>query len=218
MMDFFSQLQSYFAQNSAEYLRCLAEHIQITLLSLGISALIGIPLGYCCHRFQQMGRWITGIFQVLRIVPSLAVLILLIPVLGVGLLPALVALILLAVPPILMNTTTAFAQIPAFYLETAQALGMDGHQKFWRVELPTALPQILVGVKTAAVEIVASAAIAAKIGAGGLGGLILTGLGLMRTDLLVVGGGSVALLAVCIGLIFELIQRRWMPYASSLRG
>lgn len=122
------------------------------------------------------------------------------------------ALVLLAIPPILMNTATGFKEIPEFMLETAKGLGMTEKQIFWKVKVPQAMPMMFAGMKIALVEIVASAAIAAKIGAGGLGGIILTGLGLNRTDLLLIGGISVALLSLAATFLFGRIERIVMKY------
>lgn len=190
----------------------MKEHITISLLSLLISVVIGIGLGYLCVRFARTERWVMGAVQALRIVPSLAVLILLIPILGTGVKPAMTALVLLAVPPVLMNTVTGLKEVPDFMLETACGLGMTEKQVMFRVKFPLAAPLILAGIKTAMIEIVASAALAAKIGAGGLGGLIFTGLGLNRTDLLVIGGASVALLSLLSGVLLDCLDRVISPY------
>lgn len=202
MLGLWMDIQEYFSNNMTDYLLCLKEHLMISLEALVTAAAIGVPLGYLCMRSRRMEKWITGLFQVLRIIPSLAILILLIPVMGTGVKPALTALTLLAVPPILMNTAAGFEEVPSFMLETAQGLGMSERQILWKVKVPLAFPMILAGLKTAMIEIIASATIAAKIGAGGLGGIILTGLGLYRTDLLVIGGISVAALALLTGLVF----------------
>lgn len=196
----------------ADYLTVLREHVMISLMALALSAVLGVSMGYLCVRSPKLERWLVGIFQTLRIVPSLAVLILLIPVLGTGVKPALVALVLLAVPPILLNTVTGLTEVPDFMLETARGLGMTEKQVMYRVKLPMAFPLIMTGVKTAMIEIVASAALAAKIGAGGLGGLIFTGLGLNRIDLLFVGGISVALLSLLSGAVLDGIEKALTPY------
>lgn len=206
------QMRRYFSENMDSFLICLKEHVMISALAITAATLIGVSLGYACVRNKRYERWIVGLFQVLRIVPSLAVLILLIPIMGTGVRPALTALVLLAVPPVLMNTVTGFEEVPEFMLETAQSLGMTKRQILWKVEAPLALPMILTGVKTGMVEIVASATIAAKIGAGGLGGIILTGLGLNRMDLLLIGGISVALLSILAGAFLSLADRLLMSY------
>ena len=218
MADIWIKMQEYFAGNMSEYLVCVKEHITISLLALAAAALIGIPFGYLCIRHKRQEKWILGFFQVLRIIPSLAVLILLIPVMGTGIRPAMTALVLLAIPPILMNTAAGFEEGPPFMLETALGIGMTKRQIFRKVKVPLALPMIMAGVRTAMIEIIASATIAAKIGAGGLGGIILTGLGLNRTDLLLVGGLSVAILSILSGVLFYLLDRRLMKYKYTVKG
>lgn len=212
MYDVLRNIQLYFTDNMDKYLTCLWEHITISMLSLLAAAFIAIPLGYLCAKYMRYRRWIVGVFQILRIIPSLAILILLIPIMGTGVRPAMTALVLLAIPPILMNTADGFEQVSPSMLETAAGMGMTQKQTFWKVRVPLALPVILSGARTAMTEIIASATIAAKIGAGGLGGIILTGLGLNRTDLLLIGGVSVALLSVLAGFIFSLLERRFMRY------
>ncbi len=211
-MRLWADIQAYFMNHTDSYLICVKEHIVISIVSLLIALLIGVPLGYLCTRNKMRGKWITGFFQVLRIIPSLAVLILLIPIIGTGIKPTVMALILLAVPPILMNTAAGFEEVPEFMIETGLGLGMTDQQIFRKVKVPLALPMILTGTKTALVEIIASATIAAKIGAGGLGGIILTGLGLNRTDLLLIGGISVGMLSVMSGLILWQLDKILMKY------
>lgn len=206
------QIIGYLAENPDTVLTSLREHLVISILSLLIAGVIGILAGLLCIRNRRWERWIVALFQVLRIIPSLAVLILLIPVLGTGIRPAMTALVLLAIPPILMNTVTGFEEVPEFMAETAAGLGMTDRQRFWRVSVPMALPMILTGIKTAMIEIIASAAVAAKIGAGGLGGLILTGIGLNRMDLLLIGGISVAALSILAGVLLDLLERVLMRY------
>jgi osmoprotectant transport system permease protein len=144
----------------------------------------------------------------LRVIPSLAVLLLMLPILGTGTAPATLALVLLAIPPILMNTIAGLEEVPDFLLETAAGLGMEEKQIWRRVRFPLAMPMVLTGIRTAAVELVASATLAAKIGAGGLGELIFTGIGLYRTDMLLIGGLSVALLSLSTGLLFGIIEKK----------
>lgn len=218
MNEVLTNIQSYFSNRMDEYLTCLWEHISISLMALVVAMLIGIPLGYLCIRYGKSRRWIVGVFQVLRIIPSLAVLILLIPVMGTGVRPAMTALVLLAVPSILMNTADGFENVPEFMLETAAGMGMTKRQIFWKVKVPLAMPSILTGARTAMVEIIASATIAAKIGAGGLGGIILTGLGLYRTDLLLIGGISVAVLSILTGVFFNLLEKQLMKYKYTEKG
>lgn len=212
MTELWTDIQFYFSENMGNYLICVRAHVGISFMALLAAAVIGIPLGYICAKNQSWNRWITGCFQVLRIIPSLAVLILLIPVMGTGIKPALTALVLLAVPPVLMNTAAGFEEVPEFMLETAAGLGMTERQIFWKVKLCMAMPMILTGMKIAAIEVIASATIASKIGAGGLGDIILTGLSLNRTDLLLIGGVSVAVVSLLAGVLFRQLEKIVLKY------
>ena len=206
------KISTYFSNNSSSYLLAIQEHIALSLTSLFAAILIGVPLGVLCVRYQSGQKWIVGVFQVLRIVPSLAVLFMLIPLMGTGERPAITALILLAMPPILMNTVAALEEVPFFMLETSEGMGMTQPQIWMKVRLPLALPLILAGIKIALIEIIASATLAAKIGAGGLGGIIFTGLGLNRADLLIIGGITVAAVAITAGVLMDLLDRTLLRY------
>lgn len=212
MTGLWTDIQIYFSENIGTYLSCVRAHVGISVLALLAAAAMGIPLGYVCVKNKKWRRWITGLFQILRIIPSLAVLILLIPIMGTGIKPAMTALVLLAVPAILMNTAAGFEEVPGFMLETAAGLGMTERQIFWKVKVPMAMPMILTGVRTAAIEVIASATIASKIGAGGLGDIILTGLSLNRTDLLLIGGISVAVISILAGVFFQQLEKIILKY------
>ncbi len=206
------QIIDYFTNNMDTYLTAAWEHVWISLLSLVIALAVGIPAGIYCAHTKRFRKWITAFFNVLRIVPSFAVLILLIPIMGTGVKPAMTALVILAIPPILMNTNAGFESTPEFMLETARGLGMTDRQIFQKVRIPLALPYILIGTKTALVEIIASATLAAYIGGGGLGTIIFTGLGLNRTDLLLIGGISVALLSLFSGFLVTAAEKWIVRY------
>lgn len=202
----------YFASDGAEWLQMVAEHLQVSALALAIAVLVAVPAGVLCSRSALADRLATGIAGVLRIVPSLAVLIICVPYLGVGTLPAVVALTVLAIPPILINTAVAFRNVPAEMIEAARGLGMSPAQMFWRIQVPLAFPVAFSGIRTASIEVIASASLAAYIGAGGLGVLIYTGIGAMRNDLLWIGGLSVAALSLLASRLLaaadNLVRRR----------
>lgn len=202
----------YFASDGAEWLQMVAEHLQVSALALAIAVLVAVPAGILCSRSALADRLATGIAGVLRIVPSLAVLIICVPYLGVGTLPAVVALTVLAIPPILINTAVAFRNVPAEMIEAARGLGMSPSQMFWRIQVPLAFPVAFSGIRTASIEVIASASLAAYIGAGGLGVLIYTGIGAMRNDLLWIGGLSVAALSLLTSRLLaaadNLVRRR----------
>ena len=204
----------YFRENSGRFWGMLAAHIRISLIALAIAVLIGVPAGFLCVRWKKAQKYITGLFSVLRVIPSLAILLLMVPIMGTGTAPAVVALVLLAVPPILMNTVAGLEGVPPFMLETAEGVGMNPTQVWAKVRFPLAMPMILTGIKTAAVEIVASATLASKIGAGGLGDIIFAGIGLFKTELLLIGGVSVALLSLLTGLIFAIVEKTTMKHRT----
>ncbi|WP_281270511.1 ABC transporter permease [Saliterribacillus persicus] len=174
--------------------------------------IIGIVCGYLCVKHKQLESKIVPIFQVLRVIPSLAVLLLLLPIIGTGMKSAVIALVLLAVPPVLMNTVVGIKEVPSFMIESAYGMGMTEKQVLWKVQFPLAMPLIFTGIKIAMIEIIASATLAAKIGSGGVGEIIFTGLGLNRTDLLLIGGITVGLLTILSSLLLELINRVVMRY------
>lgn len=202
----------YFSANSGNYFAAMLQHVEISVLSVLAAAIIAVPVGILSARNRFVGAAVTGLFSTLRILPSLAVLLLCIPLIGTGMWPAMVALAFLAIPPIFINTVLAFRTIPESVLETALGMGMGRRRTFFSVKIPLALPLMLAGFKTATVEVIASATLAAYIGAGGLGEIIFTGLGLMRTDLLLIGGVTVAALSLLAGGLLGLLEKNLLKY------
>ncbi|AQS06305.1 ABC transporter permease [Clostridium beijerinckii] len=202
----------YFQKDMNNYLQAIGQHLEISLLSLFVAAIVGIPFGILSTKNKVWCRWITTWFNTLRIIPSLAVLIIFIPIVGTGVKPALIALALLGIPPILLNTALAFNTIPEFMIETSMAMGMSKSQSFWKVKVPLSAPLMLTGIKTAMVEIIASATLAAYIGGGGVGNIIFTGLGLNRADLLLIGGVTVAILSMLANVIMLGLEKYLLRY------
>lgn len=209
------QIIQYFQHNSGQYWQYVGQHIGISLLTLAISLVIALPLGYWGSRNRAIAGFCTAFAQVLRIIPSLALLFLMIPFLGAGLVPALIALVILAMPPLLINTILGFNEVSPLYREVGEALGMDNRQLRRQIEIPLALPYILNGIKLALVEIIASASLATYIGAGGLGTLIFTGLGLYNMAYIIIGGVSVALLSLIAMVGFDYLIRKVQQNAAN---
>lgn len=202
----------YLKQNYIYLLVQVKDHLWLSFLSIFFAGVPGIILGYFASKSASRENLLSLPFQTLRVIPSLALLALFIPFFGTGIFPAVIALSILAVPPILLNTIVGFKEVPYFMIETAYGMGMTKKQTFWKVEIPLAAPIILAGVRTAIVEVIASATLAAKIGAGGLGETIFTGLGLNRADLLLIGGVSVAILSLGCGLLFDIFTKKILRY------
>lgn len=203
-----TEIIQYFESNGTQYAEYLIQHIRLSMIALLIALIIGVPLGYISYKHKKVAEFFTTSSQLLRIIPSLAILFILIPIIGVGELPALIALVFLAIPPILINTILGFNEIPAITKEVAAGLGMNSNQLMLKIEIPLAIPFILNGIKLSLVEIIASATLATYIGAGGLGTLIFTGLGLYRMDLLLIGGGTVTILSLFSMFILDYIIRK----------
>jgi osmoprotectant transport system permease protein len=173
-----------------------------------LSILVGIPLGIWAQRVPLAGYWILAATGVLQTVPSLALLAFLIAVLGqIGALPAIIALFLYALLPIVRSTETALTGIGKGMHDAGRALGLDDWQRLRLVELPLALPGVLAGIKTAAVINVGTATMAAFIGAGGYGERIVAGLAVNDRDLLLAGAIPAAVLALLFEGLFRLLDR-----------
>ena len=139
------KIAEYIATHPQQLAEQIAAHIGISLVALLVAALIGIPCGCLAARLEKGESIVTAPFEMLRVVPSLAVLILLIPIMGTGVPPAVTALTILAIPPVLLNTIVGFRTIPDFMIESARGIGMTDRELFWRVKIPCALPMILAG-------------------------------------------------------------------------
>lgn len=196
---------STFSERRAELVSSLLEHIQISFIALFFAVLIAIPLGIFLSRRKRISEGIIGITAVLQTIPSLALLGLLIPLFGIGKVPAIIALVVYALLPILRNTYTGIKEVDPSLIEAARAMGMNSKRRLLKVELPLAMPIIMAGIRTAMVLIVGTATIAALIGAGGLGDLILLGIDRNNTALIVLGAIPAALLAI----LFDLVLRRF---------
>lgn len=186
------------------------EHLAMVAISLGAACLLAIPLGVIAFYRRRVGRVVFAIADVLQTVPALALLVFLIPWLGIGYAPAIVALLIYSVLPILRNTHAGLADIPRDLRESAQALGLPTLAQLRFVELPLAARSILAGIKTAAVINVGTATLGALIGAGGYGQSILTGIRLDNTGLILEGAVPAALLALIVQAMFSLMERRWV--------
>jgi osmoprotectant transport system permease protein len=198
-------------ERPGEFLDALLTHVALSAAALAAAIALAIPAGIWLSRRAGATLLAVNGANVAKTIPSLAVLALMLPILGTGFLPAMVALILLAVPPILINTITAIVRVDAEVVGAARAMGMTRRQTVRRVELPLAVPGVFTGIRTAAVEVVASATLASFIGGGGLGDYITAGIALSEMSELLVGAVPVALLTIATELGFAILQRGLTP-------
>jgi osmoprotectant transport system permease protein len=195
--------------------RLLAEHVALVFGSLGIAALVGIPLGILAARLRWLAQPVLIATGLLQTIPSLALLALLIPLTGtIGVWPALIALFLYALLPIARNTHAGLLGVRRGLVQAGTALGLSPAQVLALLELPLALPVIMAGVKTAAVINVGTATIAAFIGAGGFGERISQGLALNDHRVLMAGALPAAVLALAVHALFEIVERTALPRAD----
>ncbi|KAB8126647.1 ABC transporter permease/substrate-binding protein [Gracilibacillus oryzae] len=188
--------------------------MQISFIALLFAVLISIPLGIYLTKAEKIAEPVIGIAAILQTIPSLALLGLFIPLMGIGMKPAVIALILYALLPILRNTYTGIKEVDHSLIEAATAMGMNTWKRLIKVELPLAMPVIMAGIRTSMVLIVGTATLAALIGAGGLGDIILLGIDRNDTSLIVLGAIPAALLAIFFDLLLRKMEN-W-PFKQSI--
>ena len=187
------------------------EHLALVGISLGLALALALPLGILAARRPRLGQVVLSLTGLLQTLPSLAVFVFMIPLFGIGAAPAIAALFLYSLLPIVRNTHAGLTAIPVELRETAAAIGLPPATRLWRVELPLALRPILAGIKTAAVINVGTATLGALIGAGGYGQPILTGIRLDDLGLIFEGAIPAAILALLVQGLFEAVEYGLTP-------
>ncbi len=199
----------YFLANQPEFWQKAGVHLRLSGFALLAGIAVGIPLGILTAQNRSTSLVVTNVIGALRAIPSLAIMAVMLPLIGIGFLPALLALTVLAIPPILINTQAGIAGVDPAIVEAARGMGLDETHIIWQVQLPLALPVILAGIRTAAVEVLASATIGAIIGAGGLGDYVFAGLSLgpAYIYLMLVGAITIAALTLSAEILLNLLER-----------
>ncbi|QII11994.1 L-proline glycine betaine binding ABC transporter protein ProX / Osmotic adaptation [Candidatus Kuenenia stuttgartiensis] len=211
------ETESYEETAISRLLRLTTEHLYLVTISLSAAILTSIPLGIVSAKRTTLGQIILAIVGVLQTIPSLALLVFMIPLLGIGGPPAITALFLYSLLPIVRNTYTGLHDIPSHIQESAEALGLPPGARLRLVELPMASRPILAGIKTSAVINVGTATLGALIGAGGYGQLILTGIRLDNISLILQGAVPAAVLALIVQGGFEALERFFVPKGLRLK-
>jgi osmoprotectant transport system permease protein len=199
------------------FLQYTREHLLLTGVSLAAAVIIGLPLGIIAARRPRFARIVLAATGIVQTIPSLALLVFMIPLLGIGFAPAVVALFLYSLLPIIRNTCTGLLDIPLHLRESATALGLTDGARLRIIELPLATRSVLAGIKTAAVINIGTATLGALIGAGGYGQPILTGIRLNDTRLILEGAIPAALLALIVQGSFDLLERWLLPRQRRLK-
>ncbi|HSR27030.1 MAG TPA: ABC transporter permease, partial [Actinomycetes bacterium] len=194
------------------------QHLWYSLLATAIAAAVALPIGIFIGHTGRGALFAVNLTNLGRAIPSLGIIILMFTLVGFGLVPVLVALIALAVPPIVTNSYIGIRSVDRDVREAAEGMGMRGRQVLWQVELPVATPLIMAGVRTSTVQVVATATLAAFVGLGGLGRYLIDGLS--QRDLPQVVGGAilVAVLSLATELVLGRVQTRVVSKGLAERG
>lgn len=207
MNDFFE----FLAERQGQILSLIWEHSYISFLAVMSGFLVAVPLGILLTRTKTVNRYVMGFVNVLQTIPSLALLGFMIPLLGIGAVPAIVALFLYSLLPMVTNAYTGIREVDPALVEAARGMGMTSMQILFKVELPLAISIIMGGFRTATIYTISWATLAAVIGGGGLGYLVFTGLGVANNNMLITGALATAILATIADFITRKIQSACTP-------
>ena len=202
-----TNLIATFQDRFSDWLTALSQHLQLSLLTLLLAILLAIPLAVYLRYHEKLADWVLQIAGIFQTIPSLALLGLFIPLMGIGTLPALTALVIYAIFPILQNTITGLKGIDPSLQEAGIAFGMTRWERLKKFEIPLAMPVMMSGIRTAAVLIIGTATLAALIGAGGLGSFILLGIDRNNASLILIGALSSAVLAIAFNLLLKVMEK-----------
>lgn len=206
-------MNQFLLERGNELVTKIGEHIFISGVALLLGILFAVPIGILLTRTKRTAAIIIGLTSALQTVPSLALLALMIPIFGVGKIPAIIALFIYSLLPILRNTYIGIKEVSSDYKDAAKGMGMTNVQSIFMVELPIAMPTIMAGIRLAAVYVIAWATLASYIGAGGLGDFIFSGLNNYQPDLIFAGTIPVTILALAADLLLGLLEKKLTPRA-----
>ncbi len=211
MFDDLAATATFIQENQERFLELLSEHLQLTILSVVIGLLVALPLAVIASRIELLAKPLTWLAAIGQTIPSLAILGLMLPWLGTGFVPSLFALTIRAILPIFLNGYVGIRSTDPAIVDAARGMGTGDAQLLLMVELPLASPVLFAGIKTATVQNIGLATLAAFIGGGGLGDLILQGLAMVDPPVLLAGAVPVALLAMVAELGLSRVQRLVVP-------
>jgi osmoprotectant transport system permease protein len=187
------------------------EHILLSGIAMVIAIIISVPLGVLLTRYKKLAEPVIGVAAIIQTIPSLALLGFMLPIFGIGKVPAIIALTLYALLPILRNTYTGILGVDPSIVDAGKGMGMTSRQILFMVELPLTLPIIMAGIRTATVLTIGVAALATFIGAGGLGDLIDRGLRVADKNLILTGAIPAAILAIIFDLALRKLENKVTP-------
>ncbi|AEV95984.1 ABC transporter permease [Pediococcus claussenii] len=202
---------NFLSQYGTTILTKLWEHIYISAIALALGVIVAVPLGMLLTRTPKLANGVIGVASVLQTIPAMALLAMMIPLFGIGAFPAIIALFIYSLLPILRNTYLGLNSVDSAVIDAAKGMGMNSFQRMIQVELPLAFPVIMSGIRLSATYVIAWTTLASYIGAGGLGDLIFNGLNLYRSDLILGGSIPVIILALIVDFLLGKLEVRFTP-------
>jgi len=212
-----SQFYQFLLERYPDILVATREHVTIAIVAVLLSTLVAVPVGIYLakNRAKWLHSTVFSIANLFQTIPSLALLAILLPILGIGTKPAIIALFLYALLPILRNTLAGFQSVDQSVIEAARGMGYSAAQRLFKIQLPLAFPYIMSGLRMTTVYIISWTTLAALIGAGGLGQLIVSGIGVNRKELIFAGAIAAILLTLLTDQLLGLIERKMFKRAKS---
>lgn len=199
---------TWIAGHGAMVRAALEQHLLMSGISLAIGLGIGVPLAIAITRNATAAAIAINTVNALRTIPSIAILAAALPILGIGLVPSVVALIVLALPPILLNTYVGLREVEADIVDAALGMGMTRGQILRKIQIPLAAPAIFAGMRNAAIQVISGATLASFIGGGGLGDFVTAGIAIMDMPRILAGALPIALLALVVEIGLGFLERR----------
>lgn len=193
-------------------------YLKLCGLSIAVAIVIGVVLGALVSRNAPLAFIAVNISGLMRAIPIIAALLIFVPILGLGFTPSIIALILLGIPPILINTYTGIRGIDPAMIDAAKGMGMTRWQIATRIQAPLVVPLVAAGIRTSAVQVVATATLAAFIGGGGYGDYIVDGINVFNYTELIVGAVAVAVLAILVELFMSWLENILTPAGLKVQG
>lgn len=210
-------MQAFISEYGSQILTKSGQHIYISAIALFFGIIVAVPAGIALTRANKLANPIINVVSALQTIPSLALLTLMLPIFGIGRTPAIIALFIYSLLPILRNTYLGMSNVNDEYRDVARGMGMSNMQSIFMVELPIALPTIMAGIHLSAIYVISWATLASYIGAGGLGDLIFSGLYNYQPELIFAGTIPVTIIALVVDFLLSRLERIMTPKAFILQ-
>ncbi|MFL2143750.1 ABC transporter permease [Ruoffia sp. FAM 20857] len=210
-------MMTFLQENGSQLVTLIFEHLSISFISLLLGIIVAVPLGVVLTRTPKAADFVIGIASIFQTVPTLALLALMIPLIGIGRFPAIIALFIYSLLPILRNTYIGMNDVSPTAKDAAKGMGMTALQSITKVELPLAMPVIMAGIRLSAVYVIAWTSLASYIGAGGLGDFILSGISLYEADLIFAGTIPVTIMALLADYLLGKVEIYFTPDVTAAK-